>query len=50
VRLDPENPERLRLSPPERLAADLIAMVRDHKADLLTAVRELRRVYREGDR
>jgi hypothetical protein len=40
VRLDPENPDRLRLSPPERLDADLLALVRDHKADLLTVLRE----------
>lgn len=40
VRLDPQNPERLRLAPPDRLDADLLAMVRDHKRELLAALRE----------
>jgi hypothetical protein len=40
VRLDPQNPDRLRLSPPDRLTADLLALARDHKRELLTVLRE----------
>ncbi len=44
VRLDPQNPDRLRLSPPDRLTADLLALARDHKRELLTVLRERTRL------
>jgi hypothetical protein len=40
VRLDPEYPDRLRLSPPSRLTPDLLELARQHKADLVAALRE----------
>ena len=40
VRLDPADPERLRLSPPDRLNGELLALARNHKRELLTALRE----------
>ena len=39
VRLDRTNPERLRLSPADRLTADLLTLAREHKAALLSALR-----------
>ena len=39
VRLDPAKPDRLKLAPAERLNPELLALARQHKADLL---RELR--------
>ena len=43
VRLDPADPDRLRLSPPDRLTPDLLELARQHKADLVTALRECTR-------
>ena len=40
VRLDPTDPERLRLSPPDRLNGDLLALARAHKRELLAVLRE----------
>ncbi len=40
VRPDPQNPDRLRLSPPDRLNAELLALARDHKRELLAELRE----------
>lgn len=40
VRLDPTDPERLRLSPPDRLNGELLTLARDHKRELLAALRE----------
>ena len=40
VRFDPADPERLRLSPPDRLNGELLALARDHKSELLAALRK----------
>lgn len=42
VRLDPAAPDRLRLGPPDRLNGELLALARDHKRELLAALRERR--------
>ena len=39
VRFDPADPERLRLSPPDRLNGELLALARDHKSELLAVSR-----------
>ena len=40
IRLDPVDPDRLRLAPPDRLTPDLLELAREHKAELLAALRE----------
>ena len=39
IRLDPVDPDRLRLAPPDRLTPDLLELAREHKAELLSALR-----------
>ena len=44
VRLDPEHPDRLRLSPPDRLNGELLELVREHRAALVAALRQRHRL------